>query len=707
VSARRLLALSLVLLLAPPTWAQTGFEIGARVTVINTKKLKVRSAPNSASTIGTQPGGATGTIVGGTGALVGGLHWWQINYDTGVDGYSPQEFLQVTSSPPRTVSIDSFTAMPTTITAGESATLTWETSNATAVTLNGVPVPADGTLTVAPMATTDYDLLADGVSGRITLTVTQPPPPPPAVTIDSFTAIPTTITAGESATLTWETSNATTVTLNGTTVPADGALTVSPPTTTSYDLLADGVSGRITLTVTQPSPPPPASSIDSFRAVPSTIAVGQSATLTWETSNATTVTLNGATVPADGALAVSPPTTTNYDLLADDVSLRLILTVTPAPPPPPGEQPPGTWTDLGPATKFSTSAAVCGKPGAPAPPACLPEFLPGGGNNQLSSAIDAWVDGDHAPALGLFIVPRGGGHADWAGNQVVGFNPATGGWSLLTPHSTAYPPMSPTGTFPNPLSDGTPPSVHSYGAVAWMGWLNKMWSAGGIYWSPGGASYPRTTWWWDPMHPGLLEAWTQKADRPGGYGTYAVADPTTERVFVRTTDGWYRHDPVADTYTLLFSKASVGNSARALDGVGRKLYGVSAQAGGGTAVQVTDLNNLAAKEVTLLTTGGPALPYGPGLRYDAGRLALFAVGPTATTGAIWSLDPANCGTTGLPSCVWTREVPPDGVHPPKPHVNGTFKRFFAHGCDYFVIVNGTTNVWKYRPSWTTEACEGG
>jgi hypothetical protein len=441
--------------------------------------------------------------------------------------------------------------------------------------------------------------------------------------------------------------------------------------------------------------------------VPSTIAVGQSATLTWETSNATTVTLNGATVPADGALAVSPPTTTNYDLLANDVSLRLILTVTPAPPPPPGEQPPGTWTDLGPATKFSTSAALCGKPGAPAPPACLPDFLPGGGNNQVSSAIDAWVDGDYAPALGLFIVPRGGGHADWAGNQVVGFNPATGGWSLLTPHSTAYPPMSPTGTFPNPLSDGTPPSVHSYGAVAWMGWLNKMWSAGGIYWSPGGASYPRTTWWWDPMHPGLLEAWTRKADRPGGYGTYAVADPTTERVFVRTTDGWYRHDPVADTYTLLFSKASVGNSARALDGVGRKLYGVSAQAGGGTAVQVTDLNNLAAKEVTLLTTGGPALPYGPGLRYDAGRLALFAVGPTATTGAIWSLDPANCGTTGLPSCVWTREVPPDGVHPPKPHVNGTFKRFFAHGCDYFVIVNGTTNVWKYRPSWTTEACEGG
>ncbi len=335
MSARRLLALSLVLLLAPPTWAQTGFEIGARVTVINTKKLKVRSAPNSASTVGTQPGGATGTIVGGTGALVGGFHWWQINYDTGVDGYSPQEFLQVTSSPPRTVSIDRFTATPTTITLGESATLTWETSNAAAVTLNGVPVPADGTLTVAPTTTTDYDLLADSVSGRVTVTVTQPPPPPPpTVTIDSFTAIPTTITAGESATLTWQTSNAAAVTLNGVPVPADGTLTVSPTATTDYELLADGVSGRITLTVTQPPPPPPTVTIDSFTATPTTITAGESATLTWETSNAAAVTLNGVPVPADGALIVAPTTTTDYDLLADSVSGRITLTVTQPPPPP-------------------------------------------------------------------------------------------------------------------------------------------------------------------------------------------------------------------------------------------------------------------------------------------------------------------------------------------------------------------------------------
>jgi hypothetical protein len=332
--------------------------------------------------------------------------------------------------------------------------------------------------------------------------------------------------------------------------------------------------------------------------------------------------------------------------------------------------------------------------------------LPGGGNNQVSSAIDAWVDGDYAPALGLFIVPRGGGHADWAGNQVVGFNPATGGWSLLTPHSTAYPPMSPTGTFPNPLSDGTPPSVHSYGAVAWMGWLGRMWSGGGIYWSAGGESGPATSWWWNPQTPALATAWTRKVNRPGGYGTYAVVDPVAQRLLVRTSAGLYAYDPATDTYPLLYTQSNLSGSSRALS-PDRKLYSVSAQSGGGVAVQRADLNNLGAKEVGLVTTGGPVYPYGAGLRFDAGRLVLFALGPTSTNGAIWTLVPDNCGTVGLPACVWTREAPPDGIHPPKPSVNGTWKRFFAHGCDYFVIVNGTTNVWKYRPNWTTEECGGG
>src|SRR5581483_9116540 len=60
----------------------------------------------------------------------------------------------------------------------------------------------------------------------------------------------------------------------------------------------------------------------SFAAVPSTIAPGQQATLSWTTSGATSVTIdNGVTLPAgglspSGAAFVSPTVTTTYTLTA-------------------------------------------------------------------------------------------------------------------------------------------------------------------------------------------------------------------------------------------------------------------------------------------------------------------------------------------------------------------------------------------------------
>ena len=73
--------------------------------------------------------------------------------------------------------VDSFTGAPLSVQLGQPAVLTWETSNATAVTINGVAVPVDGTQTVTPTTTTHYDLLANGISRRVTITVTVPPPP--------------------------------------------------------------------------------------------------------------------------------------------------------------------------------------------------------------------------------------------------------------------------------------------------------------------------------------------------------------------------------------------------------------------------------------------------------------------------------------------------------------------------------------------------
>jgi peptidoglycan-associated lipoprotein len=90
-----------------------------------------------------------------------------------------------------------------------------------------------------------------------------PPPPPPASPTASISVSPDTIQAGQSSTLTWQTSNATDVSIDGIgAVQAGGSQSVSPTASTTYHLMAKGAGGNqeatTRLTVTQPPPPPPA-----------------------------------------------------------------------------------------------------------------------------------------------------------------------------------------------------------------------------------------------------------------------------------------------------------------------------------------------------------------------------------------------------------------------------------------------------------------
>ncbi|MGZ4829967.1 MAG: OmpA family protein [Candidatus Angelobacter sp.] len=70
-----------------------------------------------------------------------------------------------------------------------------------------------------------------------------PPPPPPKAVTATLSANPTSIEAGQSATLTWSTENATDVALDGNKVDPSGSQTVSPTQTTTYHLTAKGAAG--------------------------------------------------------------------------------------------------------------------------------------------------------------------------------------------------------------------------------------------------------------------------------------------------------------------------------------------------------------------------------------------------------------------------------------------------------------------------------
>jgi PKD repeat protein len=228
---------------------------------------------------------------------------------------SKQVTVTVGGSPAPTAT---FSASPTSITAGQSSTLTWTSTNATSVSIdNGVGSQAvNGSVSVSPASTTTYTLTATGPGGTTTktatVTVTQPAP------TATFSASPTSINAGQSSTLTWSSTNATSISIdNGVgSKPASGTASVSPTTTTTYTLTATGPGGTITktatVTVVQPAP------TISFSATPSNIAAGQGSSLVWNTTNATSVSIdNGVGAqPVSGSVTVNPLTTTTYTLTA-------------------------------------------------------------------------------------------------------------------------------------------------------------------------------------------------------------------------------------------------------------------------------------------------------------------------------------------------------------------------------------------------------
>ncbi len=222
------------------------------------------------------------------------------------------------------------TADPTSITAGNSSTLSWSSTSADSVSIdNGIgPVATNGTQIVSPTATTTYTITATGAGGTATESVTITVHPLPTV---SLSADPTSITAGGSSTLTWTSTNADTVSIdNGIgTVTTSGAQSVSPSATTTYIITATGTGVTVTESVTITVLPLPTVSLT---ADPTSITAGGSSTLTWTSSNAETVSIDNGigSVSTSGTTTVTPSATTTYTITATGAggTVTEIITVT-------------------------------------------------------------------------------------------------------------------------------------------------------------------------------------------------------------------------------------------------------------------------------------------------------------------------------------------------------------------------------------------
>jgi len=91
----------------------------------------------------------------------------------------------------------------------------------------------------------------------------------------------------------------------------------------TFTLVAMGIFGVTseTVSVDETTVPPVVPTINTFAAQPSTIGSGQSATLSWNVSNATAVTIYpgiGTVAPTSGEMTISPQFSTTYTLVASN-----------------------------------------------------------------------------------------------------------------------------------------------------------------------------------------------------------------------------------------------------------------------------------------------------------------------------------------------------------------------------------------------------
>jgi hypothetical protein len=271
--------------------------------------------------------GAVGTASSGfsTGVLTTPASYSYTLTCTGPGGTSTPStvIVNVSNAPPSAAVVSQFTASPTTLSTGQATTLAWSSTNATSCTASGgsgadlwsgaMPTSSTGFSTgaIANTGTFTYTLTCTGPGGSagpssVVVSVTTPPASP--ATINAFTATPSIIQAGQSATLAWSTTGASTCTATGGTgtdgwagsqpVFSSGTSTgaISSAGTYTYTLNCSGsggASGPSSVIINVNSVPPPAASITSLSASPTSLVVGQSTSLAWSTSSATACTASG------------------------------------------------------------------------------------------------------------------------------------------------------------------------------------------------------------------------------------------------------------------------------------------------------------------------------------------------------------------------------------------------------------------------------
>ncbi|TSC69191.1 MAG: Uncharacterized protein G01um101456_292, partial [Parcubacteria group bacterium Gr01-1014_56] len=360
----------------------------------------------------------------------------------------------------------SLNTTPANISSGQSSTISWSSSAVACVPIhlpyaNGLSMKPwslssspSGSAQVSPFTTTAYLLSCVGTEGAqittrpavVTIGGVPVPPPTPAPTV-SLSASPISITSGQSASLTWSSTNATSCSASGGWSGAQGTSgtqSVSPTTNTTYTLTCSGGGGSTsqstTVLVTTTSPPTSASvPTVSFSASPTSITSGQSSTLTWGSTDATSCSASGGWSGAQGTSgtqSISPTANTTYTLTCTgaggSANQSSTVTVTSSAPPPSGS------IQIG--SRVETTAGINVRSG----PGSAGTTILG---SQQTGALGTVIDGPQTVSGGIW----------WN----INFDTKADGWAISN-----YLRLAPTVQLPVPLK---------YGIVSeWVAYLQHL-----------------------------------------------------------------------------------------------------------------------------------------------------------------------------------------------------------------------------------------
>jgi phospholipase C len=234
--------------------------------------------------------------------------------------------------------IIAFGVQPGNIIAGQSATLSWQVTNAASFAISPAvgtgTLPMTGSASVSPTATTTYVATATDSQGRSTsssvIVNVVAAGSAPAITLS---AQPPVVSLGQTTTLTWASTNALSVTITPSILTEDQtslALSGSAPivpngniTYTAKAIGANGVTATTTTTVGLLGV--------TLAATPARVGPGQSTTLSWTSTNAASVSIDQGVSPisgASGSVTVSPSATTIYTITATNGTSTATATAT-------------------------------------------------------------------------------------------------------------------------------------------------------------------------------------------------------------------------------------------------------------------------------------------------------------------------------------------------------------------------------------------